>query len=180
MSPRQSTGDTDPGQLPTGPAHGPHGPHGPHGSHGDVLPIAVRAHTERVRPPRSTTAGRRRPRRRPSPVVDECVDLLVLDTETRTDVTQALTFGAWRHYRKTNGEFVCVEEGLFHGDDLPDSDPDGMAILRTYAASHRADVKGRASRRLRPPQVGLSILLRFMPRRVGRSVGGGLRGWSLV
>jgi len=33
---------------------------------------------------------------------------------------------------------------------------------------------------LRPPQVGLSILLRFMPRRVGRSVGGGLRGWSLV
>jgi len=32
----------------------------------------------------------------------------------------------------------------------------------------------------RPPQVGLSILLRFMPRRVGRSVGGGLRGWSLV
>jgi len=34
--------------------------------------------------------------------------------------------------------------------------------------------------RLRPPQVGLSILLRFMPRRVGRSVGGGLRGWSLV
>ncbi len=36
------------------------------------------------------------------------------------------------------------------------------------------------SRRLRPPQVGLSILLRFMPRRVGRSVGGGLRGWSLV
>ena len=32
---------------------------------------------------------------------------------------------------------------------------------------------------LRPPQVGLSIVFRFMPRRAGRSVGGGLRGWSL-
>ncbi len=38
----------------------------------------------------------------------------------------------------------------------------------------------QAKAMLRPPQVGLSILLRFMPRRVGRSVGGGLRGWSLV
>jgi len=37
-----------------------------------------------------------------------------------------------------------------------------------------------STQRPRPPQVGLSILLRFMPRRVGRSVGGGLRGWSLV
>src|SRR5664280_1865040 len=34
--------------------------------------------------------------------------------------------------------------------------------------------------RLRPPQVGMSILLRFMPRRAGRSVGGGPRGCSLV
>jgi DNA-binding beta-propeller fold protein YncE len=33
---------------------------------------------------------------------------------------------------------------------------------------------------LRPPQVGMSILLRFMPRRAGRSVGGGPRGCSLV
>lgn len=143
MSQHPSTGDTDRGQPPTGPAHGQHGPHG------DVLPIAVRAHTERVRPPRSTAAGRRRPRPRPSAIVDECVDFLVLDTETRTDFTQALTFGAWRHYRKTKDEFICVEEGLFYGDDLPETDPDGMALLRTYAASHRAQVKGRASRRLK-------------------------------
>jgi len=40
--------------------------------------------------------------------------------------------------------------------------------------------RNKRSISLRPPQVGLSILLRFMPRRVGRSVGGGLRGWSLV
>ena len=40
--------------------------------------------------------------------------------------------------------------------------------------------RGKLRRRLRPPQVGMSILLRFMPRRAGRSVGGGPRGCSLV
>jgi len=55
-----------------------------------------------------------------------------------------------------------------------------QAGLQRIAGQVEAIVPQCVGLSLRPPQVGLSILLRFMPRRVGRSVGGGLRGWSLV
>jgi hypothetical protein len=60
--------------------------------------------------------------------------VLVFDTETTVDQAQALTFGCWRYYRPHPLLGLhCVDEGLFHADDLPESDPAGMAVLRRVA-----------------------------------------------
>jgi hypothetical protein len=68
--------------------------------------------------------------------------MLVFDTETRTDATQALTFGCYRFIDR--GE--CVEDGLFYGDDLPARD---LATVRTYARAHPADVGAHGDSELR-------------------------------
>ena len=111
------------------------------------LPIAVRAHA--VPQPgrdrasagasKATTASTAvRPSRTPGK--GGPTKLLVFDTETTTDSTQALKFGSWRYYRLCRGgRWDCVQEGLFHGDDLHDTDPAGMAVLRRYAANTWAD-----------------------------------------
>ena len=57
--------------------------------------------------------------------------MLVFDTETRTDTTQALTFGSYRYFE----DRICLEEGLFFGDDLPRAD---RAKLVAYIANHAA------------------------------------------
>jgi hypothetical protein len=44
---------------------------------------------------------------------------LVFDTETRIDPRQNLTFGCYRRYELIERQYVCIEEGLFHADDLP-------------------------------------------------------------
>jgi hypothetical protein len=62
--------------------------------------------------------------------------MLVLDTETRTDASQALLFGGYRFYDRG----ACLEEGLFYGDDLPSED---RAILEAYEASRTADTDPR-------------------------------------
>lgn len=73
------------------------------------------------------------------------VQLLVLDTETRIDPGQALTFGSaqlvrltWRESVADSGvwqiaSFHTKEEVLFHADDLAESDPTGYKTLVTYA-----------------------------------------------
>jgi len=68
--------------------------------------------------------------------------MLVLDTETRIDQTQALTFGSYRFI----DQGACVEEGLIVGDDLSDQE---RAVLADYASTHRADVARGESTRLR-------------------------------
>src|ERR1700733_11157274 len=92
------------------------------------LPIAVRVfpeiETSATEVPRSTTQ-RHKTWRRPD-------EMLVIDTETRIDATQRLTFGS---YRFTRGG-VCQEEGLFFGSDLPDQD---RKILESYAAERPAN-----------------------------------------
>jgi hypothetical protein len=55
-------------------------------------------------------------------------EALVFDTETLVEPAQRLLFGTWRLYSDPHhGEpgVTCVEEGLFHPDDLPEEDPDG-------------------------------------------------------
>jgi hypothetical protein len=92
-----------------------------------VLPIAVRAHTTRADP-----ALKRRPQSARSAGRGA---VLVFDTETTVDQAQALTFGCWRYYRPHPVlGLVCVEEGLFYADELPDTDPDGFAVLQRVAA----------------------------------------------
>jgi hypothetical protein len=58
--------------------------------------------------------------------------MFVFDTETRTDTSQRLTFGSYRFL--VGGR--CLEEGLFHPDDLPAEE---LHILEEYVAAHKSD-----------------------------------------
>jgi hypothetical protein len=68
--------------------------------------------------------------------------MFVFDTETRTDATQRLTFGSYRFI--VSGR--CVEEGLFHADDLSDKE---LRVLKAYAETHRADTVPEGNPKLR-------------------------------
>lgn len=63
--------------------------------------------------------------------------VLVFDTETTTDFTQRLLFGAFRNY--VQGELL--EEGLFLGDNVNESEG---AVARAYAGAHGLNVYTRA------------------------------------
>ncbi len=68
---------------------------------------------------------------------------LVLDTETTTDYTQRLLFGSYRLLDlrgKTHPVGACLLEGLLYDDELPTRDPEGWAILQTYAAERAPDL----------------------------------------
>jgi hypothetical protein len=63
--------------------------------------------------------------------------VLVFDTETTTDTSQSLTFGAYRFCRVTpNGAYMCLEEGLFHADDI---DSRSLRIMREYVKGNAPD-----------------------------------------
>jgi len=71
-------------------------------------------------------------------------DVLVLDTETRTDATQRLTFGVYRWCRRQpDGTYATLIEGIFYADELPHADPDGYQCLQEYARTRQADVPRR-------------------------------------
>lgn len=94
--------------------------------------VAVRAWTH------STTAKPKpRRRRREAPLVSH---VLVFDTETTIDATQALLYGAFRYCRVDATTVTTVAEGLIYADDLPQRDPEGYQRLQRYATSHKADV----------------------------------------
>ena len=97
------------------------------------LPIAVRIYPESKDTQLKTRS--RKAWQRPEA-------MLVFDTETRTDVTQSLTFGSYRFI--VAGD--CLEEGLFYADDLPQTD---LQILEAYAAKHGAETVDRGIRQLR-------------------------------
>lgn len=90
----------------------------------DALKLAIRVYPE----PPSKEADRERKKlrhwRRP-------YQMFVFDTETRTDTAQALTFGSYRYFEHG----ICLEEGLFFGDDLPRAD---RAKLEAYVKTHAA------------------------------------------
>ncbi len=103
----------------------------------DWLPVAVRAYAlppaDLLGEPKTTSSRSRR--------VREPTHVLVLDTETTTDPTQALQFGCWRLYDVLDdGRLACVHEGIFHADDLEETDPSGYEVLRRYGRNHRAAV----------------------------------------
>lgn len=93
------------------------------------LPIAIRIYSqpdsEEPRRKRKGLAHWRRPN-----------TMLVIDAETGVDEAQALKFGAYRFIRDGR----CLEEGLFHADDLPAAD---RAVLETYVTSHAAGTDRR-------------------------------------
>jgi len=101
----------------------------------DLLPIALRVHTRRIE--KEATKSRRASSRL-GPRWGELV--LILDTETRTDASQALTFGSARLCCwKSDARLECVREYLFHSDDLEKQDPHGFACLKKYAREHRKE-----------------------------------------
>ena len=83
--------------------------------------IFVRAHTSvRTR----TTSDRRWSPKWPK----HC---LIFDTETTLDPAQRLNFGAFRRCKLVGSRYVCVEEGIFHRDDVT---PAQLKFIQTYKA----------------------------------------------
>src|SRR5947209_7262844 len=99
----------------------------------NALPLAVRVYPE---PRKASMNLRNKPKhwRRSN-------RMLVFDTETRTDPTQSLIFGAYRYL--DNGE--CLEEGLFYADDISEAE---RGVLEKYVSERSADVTTRNSRKL--------------------------------
>jgi hypothetical protein len=87
----------------------------------EKLTLAVRVYPT-TKSKQRDASRERKPRKMPK-------SMLVLDTETRTDESQRLTFGSYRYIVKGN----CLEEGIFHADDLPAKD---LEVLRKYIAKH--------------------------------------------
>ncbi len=96
------------------------------------LPIAVRVYPSTKNAEQSARSSK--PWRCPD-------KMFVFDTETRIDATQGLTFGSYRFIRTGR----CLEEGLFHADDLPAKD---RRVLQEYVATHKADTVREGVRRL--------------------------------
>ncbi len=100
----------------------------------EYLTLALRGWPELDREPR------KQPRKAHLPRL-----LLGLDTETRTDPAQALTFGSARLARLRARRVETVAEVLFHADDLADTDPAGYAALVEYAAAKSLQLVSRAA-----------------------------------
>jgi hypothetical protein len=71
----------------------------------------------------------------------------VFDTGTTLDTTQALTFGFYRFCElQLGGDYVCLEEGAFHVDDL---DELSLASLQRYVRSNPAETREGCPKRIR-------------------------------
>ena len=55
---------------------------------------------------------------------------LIFDSETRITADQTLTFGFWRFCELRDGNYVALEEGIFHDDKLGTKE---LGVLRKYA-----------------------------------------------
>ncbi len=121
----------------------------------DPVPIFLRVHTEVLKRPKG---------RRASKTLDSGGDgatctktpglkwpeyALVIDCETTTDECQAPTFGAYRFCRaEANGLYVCIEEGFFYPDNVPEANP-ALSVLRRYCNTHQAETEKGYPDRLR-------------------------------
>jgi hypothetical protein len=101
-----------------------------------TLPALVRCWQKDSRPSR--------PRKKWQEKTRESDLILVFDTETTTDVSQRLLFGAYEAGRVLDGQVEVVERGLFHADDLPEFDPAGYEVLRDHAEKHEVVLRSRA------------------------------------
>ena len=157
----------------------------------ESLPIYLRAHTT-VEGAQSKNNSNRRQEK-------FARYALVLDSETTLDTMQALTFGFYRFCElQPGGDYVCLEEGSFHADDL---DERSLASLRRYVRSNGAETSKGCPKKLRlcsrsafiekvffiACNAGAVVVAFNLPfdlsrlaleYRVARGAGG--RGWSFV
>jgi hypothetical protein len=81
---------------------------------GTRLDIFLRAHTVKLRKSQKEQNERKKPKVRPERWPSRC---LIIDTETRTSVDQALMFGMYRVCRLVDGEYRCEREGTFYSGE---------------------------------------------------------------
>ena len=125
--------------------------------------------------------------------------VLFLDTETTRDAKQSLNFGVYQFCEANpNGNFVCLEEGVFHSDDL---DSAQLEILQRYVRAENRKQPGARRPKLkcysRSAFVEKVLWLAFeaeaviaafnLPFDLSRLAveyrvahGAGKRGWSLI
>lgn len=104
------------------------------------LPIAVRAYTEKgINARDDDKPAKKGKKRASSPQWPR--HILIIDTETTADAVQALNFGCYRLCTwAKNGRLICVEEGLFYANDLPERYPEGLVHLKEYVRTHWGNV----------------------------------------
>jgi DNA polymerase type B, organellar and viral len=78
---------------------------------------------------------------------------LAFDTETAVDTSQKLNFGCYRRCQLVRNKYLCIEEGLFYSDDLPQSD---LNVLKTY----RGNGKTTANIEWFPSRTTLQLMTR--------------------
>ena len=91
---------------------------------------------------------------------------LVFDCETRITADLTLSFGFWRFCELRGGNYVCIEEGIFHADDgLSGREFD---LLRKYARNAKPDTTHDGCDRLR-----LYSRWKFVKETVGMAIQAG-------
>jgi hypothetical protein len=81
--------------------------------------------------------------------------VLVFDTETTVDTRQQLTLGAFRRCHLVGNHYVCMEEGIFYGDE---TNPHERAIVEDYVAHEDAQIGIKSF----PPKLKLSVYSRAL------------------
>ena len=126
----------------------------------DPLPLAVRGYAVAARTDEKPEARKPKAAKSPRRAVETArrpPAILVFDCETTTDATQALLFGCYRYYRlrwtAAGPKLVCVEEGLFHADDLAERDRDGLACIEAYVRRRQPVVASEIDDAVRPLRV---------------------------
>ncbi|HTT23667.1 MAG TPA: hypothetical protein VMG82_32365 [Candidatus Sulfotelmatobacter sp.] len=71
---------------------------------------------------------------------------LAFDCESRITADQTLTFGFWRFCELRDGNYVALEEGVFHDDELGAKE---LAALRRYATAKKPETTNDGCDRLR-------------------------------
>jgi hypothetical protein len=71
---------------------------------------------------------------------------LIFDCETRITADQTLTFGFWRFCELRDGNYVALEEGIFHDDQLGVKE---LGVLRKYARATKPETVDDGCDRLR-------------------------------
>ena len=95
-----------------------------------AMPVAVRVYPLPPQDPDDDGSKKRKKRELPE-------EIIIFDTETRTDEAQSLLFGSYRVY--IAGDFI--EEGLFYPEDLTAKE---LRVLKRYARTHTPKRRGAA------------------------------------